>query len=168
MGEEFFDLVNARDEVIGRELRRVVHARGLWHRAIHVLVFARSGRIFLQKRSKSKDTAPGLWDSSCSGHVDSGEDYDTAARRELGEELGLMDVSSPVRWFRIEARAETGWEFVWVYRLKHEGPFVLHPEEIETGEWYDPNELTAQIAAEPGRFSLAFRYVWGRVLLLPK
>src|SRR5450432_314688 len=99
MREEFFDIVDARDEVIGRELRGVVHARGLWHRAIHVLIFDGAGRVFLQKRSKSKDTAPGLWDSSCSGHVDSGEDYDSAAQRELGEELGLKNVGAPVRWF---------------------------------------------------------------------
>src|SRR5450432_310133 len=105
MSEEWFDVVNARDEVIGRELRREVHARGLWHRAIHVLVFSGAGRVFLQKRSRSKDTAPCLWYSSCSGHVDSGEDYDTAAVRELGEELGLHHVA-PARWFRIEARAE--------------------------------------------------------------
>src|SRR6185436_20849387 len=72
--EEWFDVVNERDEVIGRELRRNVHARGLWHRAVHVLVFDRAGRVFLQKRSMLKDLSPGLWDSSCSGHLDSGED----------------------------------------------------------------------------------------------
>lgn len=53
--EEWFDVVNERDEVIGRELRRTVHARGLWHRAVHVLVFDSAGRVFLQKRSMTKD-----------------------------------------------------------------------------------------------------------------
>ena len=37
----------------------------------------------------TKDTFPGAWDSSSSGHVDSGEDYDDCAVRELREELGL-------------------------------------------------------------------------------
>ena len=37
--EEWFDVVNARDEVVGRATRREVHARGLLHRAVHVLVF---------------------------------------------------------------------------------------------------------------------------------
>src|SRR5450432_2004584 len=134
MSEEWFDVVNARDEVIGRELRRNVHARGLWHRAVHVLVFDGAGRVFLQKRSMLKDLSPGLWDSSCSGHVDSGEDYDMAAVRELGEEIGVRVAVPPPRWFRLNACAETGWEFVWVYRLRHDGPFVLHPEEIERGE----------------------------------
>ena len=45
---EWFDVVNERDEVIGRELRQNVHARGLWHRAVHVLVFDGAGRVFVQ------------------------------------------------------------------------------------------------------------------------
>jgi len=159
-GEEWFDVVNARDEVIGRELRPNVHARGLWHRAVHVLVFDRAERVFLQKRSMKKDLCPGLWDSSCSGHLDAGEDYDAAAVRELGEEIGVMVKTVPPRWFRLNACAETGWEFVWVYRLRHEGPFVLHPEEIEGGEWNTPAELARRMVARPGDYSPSFRLVW--------
>ena len=80
-------MVNERDEVIGRQTRRIVHATGLWHRAVHVLVFDHQWRVFLQKRSMLKDLSPGLWDSSCSGHLDAGEDYDPAAVRELAEEI---------------------------------------------------------------------------------
>src|SRR5437870_3520289 len=39
LAEEWFDVVNERDEVIRRATRREVHATGLWHRAVHVLVF---------------------------------------------------------------------------------------------------------------------------------
>jgi isopentenyl-diphosphate delta-isomerase type 1 len=158
-GDEYFDIVDARDEVLGRALRREVHARGLWHRAVHVFVTDGAGRIFLQKRSMRKDLSPGCWDASCTGHVDSGEAYDTAAVRELGEELGLFGVH-PVRWFRVEACAETGWEFVWVYRLRHEGPFALAAEEIETGAWFAPAEVTEAMSARPRDFTPAFRLVW--------
>ena len=95
--DEFFDVVDGRDTVVGRAARREVHARGLLHRAVHILVFDGAGRVFLQKRSMKKDIAPGLWDSSCSGHVDAGENYDAAAVRELAEELGLRIVSVPER-----------------------------------------------------------------------
>src|SRR3954471_6704889 len=103
--EEWFDVVNERDEVVGRATRREVHATGLWHRAVHVLVFDSAGRVFLQKRSMLKDLSPGLWDSSCSGHLEAGEDYDTAAVRELAEEIGvrLGSGNAPARWFRLEA-----------------------------------------------------------------
>jgi len=160
MSEEWFDVVNERDEVIGRERRRDVHARGLWHRAVHVLVFDAAGRVFLQKRSMKKDLSPGLWDSSCSGHLDAGEDYDAAAVRELGEEIGMHVASAPARWFRLTACAETGWEFVWVYRLRHDGPFVLHPEEIERGEWVAPAELARWLAARPEDFCPSFKLLW--------
>jgi isopentenyl-diphosphate delta-isomerase type 1 len=162
MSEEFFDVVDARDEVIGRAPRGEVHARRLWHRAIHVLVFDATGRLFLQKRSLRKDVAPGLWDSSCSGHVDAGEDYDHAAQRELGEELGLRLATPPARWFRVEAEARTGWEFVWVYRLQHDGPFVLHPEEIETGQWLAIDELARRLAAQAEDYAPAFRFIWSQ------
>jgi len=158
--EEHFDVVNERDEVTGRATRREVHARGLWHRAIHVLVFDREGRLFLQKRSMSKDTAPGLWDSSCSGHLDAGEDYDEAARRELLEEIGVKLGAPPSRWYRISACAQTGWEFVWVYRMQFDGPFLLNPSEIERGEWFDTNALTERLVRMPGEFAPSFRHLW--------
>lgn len=162
MNDEWFDVVNARDEVVARALRREVHARGLWHRAVHVLVFDAAGRIFLQKRSMTKDLSPGLWDSSCSGHLDSGEDYDSAATRELGEELGIAPALAArrQRWFRLEPSVDTGWEFVWVYRLEHAGPFVLHPEEIERGEWLPPAEVTHRIATTPGDYCPSFKLIW--------
>ena len=95
MSEEIFDIVNERDEVIDRGPRGEVHRLGLRHRAVHVLVFNSRGEVFLQKRSMKKDTAQGKWDSSSSGHVDSGEDYDACAVRELREEIGLRLDQTP-------------------------------------------------------------------------
>jgi isopentenyl-diphosphate Delta-isomerase len=161
--EEYFDVVDEQDRVTGRAPRREVHARGLLHRAVHVLVFNRRGEVFLQKRSMSKDMSPGLWDSSCSGHLDAGEDYDVAAQRELGEELGLKLPAPPERWLRVEACEDTGWEFVWAYRLLAEGPFVLHPEEIERGEWLELAELKRRIAVQPENYCSAFRLIWARL-----
>jgi isopentenyldiphosphate isomerase len=160
--EEWFDVVNERDEVVSRALRQEVHATGWWHRAVHVLVFDATGSVFLQKRSMQKDLSPGKWDSSCSGHLDAGEDYDAAAERELGEEIGVRVTgqTGPVRWFRVEACAATGWEFVWVYRLRHDGPLVLDPAEIQYGEWVAPGEVTARLAARPEDYCPSFALIW--------
>jgi isopentenyl-diphosphate delta-isomerase type 1 len=157
---EYFDLVDAQDRVTGRALRRDVHANGWRHRAVHILAFNRAGEVFLQKRSMKKDMSPGLWDSSCSGHVDSGEDYDAAAHRELAEELGLRLPVPPARWFRVEASPSTGWEFVWVYRITAEGPFDLNPEEIDRGEWLAPAKLDQRLVARTAEYSPAFRFIW--------
>lgn len=167
MAQELFDVVDERDRVVGRAPRSEVHRRGLLHRAVHALVFDPAGRVFLQKRSMRKDTAPGCWDSSCSGHVDAGEDYDQAVVRELREEIGVVVREAPERWFRIAACAQTGWEFVWVYRLRHEGPFILAPEEIDRGQWFGRDELARAIAAEPESFALSFRRIWSEALGRP-
>lgn len=161
--DELFDVVDGDDRVIGQATRREVHARKLWHRAVHALVFGRDGRVFLQKRSMAKDSAPGCWDSSCSGHLDAGEDYDKAVGRELAEEIGLVvgGGRGPERWIRIVAGPETGWEFVWVYRLSNDGPFRLHPAEIERGEWFTPEAVDRLIAEAPATVARAFRLIWG-------
>jgi isopentenyl-diphosphate delta-isomerase type 1 len=158
--EEWFDVVNERDEVVGRATRREVHATGLRHRAVHVLVFNAAGAVFLQKRSMLKDLSPGLWDSSCSGHLDAGEDYDAAAIRELQEEIGLAVTAAPTRWFRIDACAQTGNEFVWVYHLRHDGALTLDPLEIQYGEWVAPVEVTARMASRPQDYCPSFKLLW--------
>lgn len=163
MSEEIFDVVNECDEVVGQAPRSEVHAKKLLHRAVHVLVFNARGQLFLQKRSMLKDTAKGKWDSSSSGHVDSGEDYDTCAVREVWEEIGLKLDRTPERVLRIEACAETGHEFVWVYRCASEGPFTLHPEEIERGDWFAPEEISRWVTEQPRDFARAFVLIWQKL-----
>ncbi len=158
--EDIFDIVNERDEVVGRALRSEVHASGLLHRAVHVLVFNSRGQIFLQKRSMKKDRQPGVWDSSCSGHVDSGEDYDQTAVRELQEEIGLVLNGPPARLFKVDACAETDAEFVWIYRCHSEGPFQLDPDEIDAGDWFAPERVTRWIEERPEDFAPAFMLIW--------
>jgi isopentenyldiphosphate isomerase len=161
--DEIFDVVNERDEVIGRRPRPEVHRDGHKHRSTHVLVFNSRGEVFLQKRSMLKDTFPGAWDSSAAGHVDRGEDYDHCAMRELREELGLALSAPPQRLFKLEACPETGQEFVWVYRCQAEGPFTLHPDEIERGGWFSPSHISDWIAAKPQDFASGFVAIWMRL-----
>ena len=160
--DEIFDVVDERDEPVGTERRAVVHVKGLRHRAVHIVLRNARGEVFLQRRSKLKDMNPDCWDSSCSGHLDAGEDYDAAAVRELGEELGVA-VPGLERVLKLEACRQTGNEFVWVYRGAHEGPFVLQPEEISDGRFFAPAEVDRGIAVTSGEFSPAFRYVWEQV-----
>jgi isopentenyldiphosphate isomerase len=89
---ELFDVVDDQDRVLRQETRAEVHRQRLLHRAVHVLVFNPAGEVYLQRRSAAKDTYPLRWTTSCSGHVDAGEDYNTAVVRELAEELGLSGV----------------------------------------------------------------------------
>lgn len=164
VSEDLFDVVNAADQVIGTEKRSVVHRTQLLHRSIHVFVFNAEGKLYLQKRSLTKDSSPGKWVSSCSGHVDSGESYDMAALRELGEELGLFEPTDFLPVYKEPACDQTGQEFVWVYECKAEGPFVLDPEESSEGRWIDLDELDEWLRSGPDDFARSFIYLWQKYL----
>jgi isopentenyl-diphosphate delta-isomerase type 1 len=162
--DELFDVVDREDRVIGQAPRREVHAKNLLHRATHVVVHDAAGKLFLQRRSMTKDTFPGCWDSSCSGHLDAGENYLEAARRELGEEIGLHDETLPLRpLVKLDACRETGHEFIQIYLLgPYAGPFALNAEEIIEGKWVTPSELDALIRDHPQQVASALRLLWSR------
>ena len=162
---EIFDVVDAEDRVVGQEPRGVVHARDLWHRAVHIFVFNAAGELFLQKRSPWKDKCPGKWDSSAAGHLDSGEDYAAAARRELTEELGIAAeevVKAGLEEVgRLAASEQTGWEFIRVFRCRHEGPFRWPAAEIEWGGFFPVATVREWTAAHPEDFAPGFLKCWG-------
>lgn len=157
--DELFDVVDEADRVIRQARRADVHANGWLHRAVHILVQRQNGDIFIQRRSMEKDSNPGRWDSSASGHLDSGEDYDAAAIRELREELGI-ETGNLQLLGTLPARATTGWEFVRIYKALHEGPFILHPDEISGGRWISLADLDAWLKRVPDDFPPCFHEVW--------
>ena len=101
MYQEYLAVVDAHDQIIDQRPRGEIHANGLRHRAVHILVFNSRGWLFLQKRSMQKDLNKGLWDTSAAGHVDAGESYDACAVRELAEELGVTAI--PDFLFKLDA-----------------------------------------------------------------
>jgi 16S rRNA (adenine1518-N6/adenine1519-N6)-dimethyltransferase len=154
-GAERFDVVDEEDRVLRSEFRDVVHVNNLRHRAVHMLLFNAAGDLYLQKRSIWKDRNPGLWDSSAAGHVDSGEDYLTAARRELQEELGIeAPPLNPLT--RLTPNESNGWEFIQAYQAHHEGPFQPATMEVETGAFFSLNKIRHWAASNPADFSPVF------------
>jgi isopentenyl-diphosphate delta-isomerase type 1 len=161
---DIFDVVDKSDKVLRQEPRAVVHREKFLHRAIHVFVFNEAGQLYLQRRSMAKDTAPGKWVSSCSGHVETGEDYDKAAERELIEEIGLRDTAALKRLFKATPCKQTGYEFVWVYTCQSEGPFKLDPSEVIDGQWIDLKDLENWLNKSPRDFAWSFVYLWKKFL----
>lgn len=69
--------------------RQLIYKLGNWHRTVHVWVLNSKNELLIQKRTKDKETFPGLWAISIAGHVRSGESSFEAAIREVEEEIGL-------------------------------------------------------------------------------
>ncbi|MGZ3638676.1 MAG: NUDIX hydrolase [Ktedonobacterales bacterium] len=138
--DEVFDLIDADDHVIGRVRRGDAHRDlSLLHRSVQVLVFSSDDRLLLQHRSQSKDLFPGYYSASASGHVDSGEDYATAASRETSEELG---VSLPLTFLSktlVHSDMET--EMTAVFLARSDGPFHFHPTETQGGEFFSLTQV---------------------------
>jgi len=158
--DEFLDVVDEYDNVVGRSRRSDVHQRGLLHRSIHLLVFNGSGELLMQKRSMKKDEAPGKWCSSVAGHLDSGETYDDCVVREAKEEIGLELDSVPTKLFKIDAIEETGNEFTWTYMVNANGPFVFDPCEVTELQWFKLKEVDRLIQEKEGVFSSSFLEVF--------
>ncbi|HSV62768.1 MAG TPA: NUDIX domain-containing protein, partial [Chthoniobacterales bacterium] len=155
---ELFQVVDENDEATGAAPRGEVHGNNLRHRAVHVFIFNRHGELFLQKRSRWKDRHPLLWDSSAAGHVDAGENYDETAVRELQEELGVTGTLTRVG--KLGCSKRTGWEFIWLYRGEHEGPFQLAAAEIEYGEFFPIDIIDRWTKARPQEFAPGFLECW--------
>ena len=158
MHNELLAVVDEQDQAIDRRPRPEIHASGLRHRAVHILVFNDRGRLFLQKRSMKKDLNKGLWDSSAAGHVDAGESYDSCAPRELWEELGIKAELSFL--FKLEATAELGMEFIQVYKCLHNGPFELAVDEVEEGVWLTTADISERVCHDDPRLTLTFKIIW--------
>lgn len=155
---ERFPVVDDQDRLMGDAPRAEVHGNNLRHRAVHILVFNNLGELFLQKRSPWKDRHPRLWDSSAAGHVEAGEEYDVAANRELREELGVS--AELTRVAKLPASEKTGQEFIWLYQARHDGPFELARSEIEYGQFFPTEVVSAWVKARPDDFAPGFVECW--------
>lgn len=135
--DELFDRVDANDRVIGQVRRRDAHLdAALIHRSVQVLIFNDAGEVLLQRRSPTKDTYPGYYCASASGHVVAGDTYDATAAREVREELGIETPLVRIDRFMVEDVRET--ELTTLYVGRHNGPFAFHPTETRGGAFYLP------------------------------
>ncbi len=152
--DEILEVVDTEGTVIGRARRSVLHADPrLIHRVVHVLVLDSQSRLLLQKRSLSKDTAPGKWDTSVGGHVAPGEEVLQAALREMREELGITGCMPAFLYTYLYSNSRES-ELVSTYSCVYEGRINANPEEIEAVEFRDLGWITGHLGS--GIFSGQF------------
>lgn len=155
MSEEIFDVCDEDDQIIGKATRSEVHAKGLLHRAVHIWVWRSDGRLMLHLRSANKDQYPLCYTSAASGHVDSGEDYETAAHRELQEELGLnghLEFQT-----KLNASPATANEHTVLYYLQSDEEPTPDPNEIARVEYRTLDELRLLVEEDSTKLSPPFR-----------
>ena len=154
---ELFDICDDTGTPTGKTVeRRVAHREGICHRTAHIWV-VRPGpggpEVLLQKRSRDKDSFPGLYDTSAAGHVQAGDEPLPSAARELAEELGITAAPEELDFagtfhihyekvFHGEIFRDNEVAFVYVYRgAVDTASLTLQAEEVERVDWFDLQEV---------------------------
>lgn len=139
--DEIVPIVDPDDRIVDQVPRHIMRAKGLRHRVTYILVFDSTGRLFVQKRTPTKDLYPGYFDLAAGGVVCVGEDYEQSALREAGEELGITGKQLDFH-FKYYFERDNNRSWGKVFSCVHDGPFVLQKEEVESGEFVELPRIT--------------------------
>lgn len=143
---DLYDPADPDGRVTGVTTRAQVRAGNLPHAATGVLLRDGHGRVFVHRRTDTKDVFPGAHDVLAGGVVGHGEDPVEAAARELSEELGQHGlVLHPVlrSWYR---DASTHY-LAHVFEAWWDGrPVVTQESEVAQGWWEPATELRDRLA----------------------
>lgn len=173
MSDELLQIVDRDGNPVGTALRNQCHGNpDLIQAVVHLHLFDRSGRLYLQKRAAAKDRYPSRWDTSVGGHVAPGESPDEAIRREAREELGidLSDTTQTAglrRLERLEAYIysdEVETEYVVPFRLVTPTQPQPNPEEVEEGGFSEVEEVRRRLREQPDQFTPHFRVAFEHLL----
>ncbi len=109
------------------------------HREVFILLKNKRGELLLQKRSMKKDSFPGFWTLTASGHVAKGDTYEDAAQRELFEEVGI---NTKLNFeYKYLHKRDDNFAMIAVFEGDTDGNVVIDKEEVEKVGFFNKEEL---------------------------
>lgn len=158
--EELFPIVDEAGKQIGSATRGECHGGSmLLHPVVHLHVFNSIGELYLQKRPLWKDIQPGRWDTAVGGHVDLGEDIQTALRRETREELGIEGFEpQPLPRYVFQSLRER--ELVYPFCTVWDAA-IQPSDETDGGRFWPRQEIEENLGT--GIFTPNFEQEWKRL-----
>ena len=144
-----------------------------WIRRIaEVFVIDRENqKVLLQLRSGNVHVSPNSWAASVGEGVDEGENYEDAAKRGLGEELGLpvttlCEVCKNYSETNRDAKSDSPVFRSWskVFATEYDGSEIqFEKEEIDEVRWFSIDEIDQMLRDDVELFSLRFPNTWRSV-----
>jgi len=160
--EELLAAVNSNDEeILILHGKNELHKYGFMHRSSHIFIETFGGGFILQKKAKGTENA-GKWSSAASGHVRHGETYETAAIREVKEELGIKIIEEDFEEItKIQPCKETNNEFVTLYSYLIADSETIDPngEEVDSIIICSLKEIVGDVPLNRDKYSPAFVYL---------
>lgn len=155
---ELVDVVDHGDHVIGVLDRGLLADRGANFRVVHVLLLDAEGRLLLQRPAASLGKTFRLG-SSVAGHVRAGESYETAAARELAEELGVRPgpLTFVGKTWLDEGSAR---KFIGVFAGTEVRDLAPDPREVDSMARLKVSEVRALLRGDSADFSSTFALHW--------
>ena len=169
--DELFDTYTDTGVKLAPQKRGHVHAKGIWHRAVNVMLYRSSGELVLQQRSASKRVCPLRWDLSVAEHLQVGEDWLPAAHRGLAEELGLRDIALAPCGPEIQERHDDptrnirNYEFQRCFRGVSDAEIIIDPVEVAAVRSVALSSFAREVANAPDAFT-PWLLLWARTLQL--
>jgi isopentenyldiphosphate isomerase len=147
MQDEYLDLVDENDNVIGRQKRSIVYDQNLSNfRVVNVFIINSKGQIWIPLRTANKRIFPLCLDMSMGGHVESGESYDRAVKRESAEELNIDTDKLEVRQLgHLNPKDHGVSAFMKVYEIQMDEAPDYNPDDFVEHFWLTPAELLEKI-----------------------
>ncbi len=145
--DEYLDLVNENDEIIGKKLRSLACLERLSNfRVVNAFVVNSKRQLWIPQRGYAKILFPGALDFSMGGHVGSGESYVTAFKRETREELGIDVATFNYRLLgKLSPERNRVSSFMHVYEIMMEKTPNYNPDDFIRSYWLYPYELLTMI-----------------------
>jgi isopentenyldiphosphate isomerase len=164
--EEQVAIIDDSGAVVGSAPRSVMRRDNLRHLVVAVLVRDSRGRIYVHRRTETKDVFPGLHDCFAAGCLQAGEEVEEAARREVAEELGVVGAPlSPLFVMRYDDDATR--HLCHAFVATYDGPITHQADEVAWGAWMTPDELRAHLADPTWPFVPDGRVLIERLLVIP-